>query len=324
MAFGLSSTARVVLAIVLATAPQARSDDGGKKGKAMDSWYITHTRPLPAGVVSLLIESDRSCHMVITADPGGVPFANRSEIGIYQNPITADRLDRLKLLVDEAAKAPPSVRPSVPPGTPILAFGVGKGDDPGTLASFPLNGPLPEKVKLFDEAMKDLSNDMLDHRYRTVKGTAVWDVAELTPGKDLKLRLTLRNTGSMPVKIHNPAAAKDQDEVGLLVQIEKDLPAEQLEAGDRAFFRPKPGEVTQPADPEAEPGDKPKPIVTLDKDEELVVLIAVRRHLYINSGSFRGSVSYTGTLPDGPDEEGVEGTLRAPAGKFNVSAKRSR
>ena len=130
----------------------------------------------------------------------------------------------------------------------------------------PLTKEFPPASKRFDGRMIDTAERLIQHPYRTLKGEVLWK-GPYDREQGLRLVLTLTNTGIVPVKIPNPAAAAKDDEVGLRMEPPRRPPRGRARPQPPTNYDVRRGEVEQAAAPGAEPGDKPDRLITLDVGE---------------------------------------------------------
>ena len=287
----------------------------------MASWFVTYDRPMaPPGGLKQVITPDHGSILKITGSVVGVDLPDRSEIGQYAAPLSAQEAQSLKALamsaIDEAAARKGM---TVPWGTRFLAFGIGRtGEDIDSLASFPLSQELPEAIKRFDDAMLALAKKTLEHPRTTLKGAAVCDPANMTPQENPILRLTLSNSGQHPIR--NPAAATSDDQVGLQLRVERDAPPDQEDDGTSKLVQLARGEVTQQKTGESK--RTAGATSQLGPGEEIVLVLTPQRRLYLGTGAYRAWVTYSSSTDGMPEEMAVEGTLRVSAGRLSVKSKR--
>ena len=294
--------------------------DPKRPDRKMNDTYITYSRTLPTGgELFLVLNPNADSQLTITSDPAELPFAGRVEIGVYRHRIPATEVDSLKTLLKQAVREMPRVADAVPMGTPLLFFAIGNEAVLDPSATFPLTQPLPPDTKRFDDQMLELAAKLIQHPFRTVKARADWQ-GPFDREQGLKVRLTVRNSGIVPVKIPNPAAAKEDDEVGLRLDVLEDLPAGEVTPDKRAGFAVKRTEVKQIAAPGAEPGDDPQAIVTLDLKEELVLEVTVRRHLYVGPGRYRGVLTFMCQHEKLDEKETAAGYLQVPLGPLAITS----
>jgi hypothetical protein len=169
---------------------------------------------------------------------------------------------------------------------------------------------------MFDQLALSLGAELWRHPYRTLQVQAAWANDE-TGTQELPAALvTLRNTGLVPVKVPNAAAAPADEHVGLSIYLR------QMTTDSESFcVRLRRSEVSQVSAPGALPGDEPMPVITLQPREELVVKLTPRRHCYLSPGSFGGGVISTTGNADIPEEEGVSGSIQVALGAFAVKRK---
>lgn len=290
--------------------------------KNMKSWFVTYKRAMaPPGMISQIVTRTHGCLLTVTGPMVGVDLPDRAEIGRYRRTCDVQEADSLRsLAVAAISEALASKAQAGPRGTRFLAFGIGEiGNEAESLASVPLSGPFPPAVKRFDDAMIAAAKKSLDRPHVTLKGTASFPFS--TVMQQVELELALRNSGTVPILIRNPAAAEDDEKVGLEVLLEKNLPPERLEDEDRALVRLKKGEVTQLRAPGEESGGKAQPIVRLDPGQEVVLSAKIKRYVYLGAGVYRAWVTYESRTDGIPEADGVPGRLRIPAGTFTVKGR---
>jgi hypothetical protein len=128
--------------------------------------------------------------------------------------------------------------------------------------------------------------------------------------------VTLRNTGLVPVKVPNAAAAPADEGVGLSIFLRQ-----MTTDSESVCVRLRRSEVSQVSAPGALPSDEPKPVITLQPREELVLKVTVRRQCYLSPGSFGGGLIIATSNAEIPEEEGVRGRIQADLGVFAVRRK---
>lgn len=278
--------------------------------------YVTYARALvDKGLLSLLFVPGEFCYLILNRNPLDVALDDRQEIGTYRHPLVEVQVRELMALAEKALTAEiPDVE--VSPGAPFLTFGTGEANERPRVISFPLNHPFPKSVEMFDQQALSLGAALFRHPYRTVQAEAKWAKAEISPQDEPTALLTLRNTGVVPVKVPNAAAAPTEEAVGLAIFFRQKIPD-----AENSGARLKKSEVTQLSAPGAEPGDEPKPVVTLGPGEELVLKLTPQRHCYLSPGSFAGGVIVATGNADIPEEEGVKGEIQVDPGVFAVKSK---
>jgi hypothetical protein len=287
------------------------------------AWYITYTRNLPGRAAMMVVAMpDDESRLIVPKDPFGLPFAGRSEIGSYHHRFPQGRATALRALLEQARAEAPKEPQRRLPGVLTVVFGVVENGQVGPLVTFPLDRELPPAARQFDDQMIALAGELVRHPYRTVKAQASWEDPKVDVRGPVRVRLTLRGSGVVPVKIPNPAAADPAGETGLALYLAKDLPPDQLEDEDRCVLDVSPAEVAQSAAPDAQPGDAPERVVMLDAGQELVLSVTSRRHLYLQPTRYVGGVVYTASNDDIPEAEGVRGIVTATAGAFTATAQR--
>jgi hypothetical protein len=291
---------------------------------SMKSWFITYKRPMaPPGMFSQIITQTQGCLLTITGPIMDVDLPDTAEIGKYQRPCDAQEAEPLKALADAAIAEAASIKDlDVPRGTRFLTFGIGEtGGELEKLASYPMSMPFPAAIQKFDEAMIAAARKTREKPLATLKGTAKLAFAELAPKQDFELSLVLQNSGTAKILIHNPAAAEEDEKIGLEVAFAKNLPAESSEDDDIEFVRLKKGEVTQLRALGAEPLKKSEPLVRLGPGQEIILSLKIKRHAYFRPGSYKAWVTYESFTNSVPEEESVQGSLSIPAGAFAVKGK---
>ena len=176
-------------------------------------------------------------------------------------------------------------------------------------------------TKQFDDAVQTLMVELLKHPLRTVRGDAVWQGVPVSPQDEVRLHLTLTNSGVAPIEVRNPAAGKDEDQIGLRLQLEKDLPIAKMGPADRIFIKAGRKEVSQISAPGAAPGAKPKRTVRLEPGEELKIEFVVMQHLFLSPGRYRAIIAYESDAAGIAEVRAVEGVLRVQTQILVVAEK---
>lgn len=269
--------------------------------------------------MSVLIVPDGESEMLLTSEPADVGIQSPSEIGTHKLELDAEICNELHALAEAAQNASPAAPPPIPAGVRLLAFGIGEKDDVDDVITFLASKTLPPAVEKFDKRMQAVAGQMKAHRYQTLRAAASWKSLEFSPNDELKLTLNLENSGIVPIAIPNPAAANDDEEVGLILFLQSDLPPDRVSPESRAFFPVKAGEAAQLAAPGWKAGDPLERLVTLDPGERLELAITVRRQIYLIPGPYSGWVTYEAEHEKIPDHLALEGTVRTRIGAFQVT-----
>ncbi|MBI3597291.1 MAG: hypothetical protein HY203_09085 [Nitrospirae bacterium] len=303
-------------------------EDAGTAGNGsrnMKSWFVTYKRPMaPPGMISQVITSTHGCILTVTGPIIGVELPDKTEIGRYRRPCDAQEIELLKGLAASAISEDSAAQhEAVPRGTRFLTFGIGEtGKDIERFASVPMSKQFAPSVKQFDDAMIASARKSLEHPHTTLTGIASLPSSPVIPQQEFRLEFALRNSGTAPVSICNPAAVQDDEKVGVEVMIEKNVPQENMEEEDRVYVRLKEGEVAQLRAPGENSGGRPEPITRLNPGHEIAFLVQIKRHVYIGAGSYRAWVTYESRTEGIPEEEAVTGLLRIPAGTFTVNRRK--
>jgi hypothetical protein len=278
--------------------------------------YVTYARRLVnRGQLSLLFVPGEFCYLILNSNPLGVPLDDRQEIGTYRHELTQAQVRELTALAEKAL-AEPVPEAKVNLGVRLLSFGMGKTGERPRGQSFPLDRPLPKFAEMFDQQALSLGAELFRHPHRTVQVEAAWAKAEMGAQEEPAAFVTLRNTGLVPVKVPNAAAAPADEGVGLSIYLR------QMTMDWESFgVRLRKSELSQVSAPGAEPGDEPKPVVTLQPDEELVLKVTVRRQCYLSPGSVGGGVIVATDNAEIPEGEGVRGDIQVDLGAFAVKRK---
>lgn len=297
--------------------------DAGTRSPHMASWFVTYDRPMaPPGALKQVITPDHGTILKVTGAIVGVELPDRSEIGTYAAPLAAAEAESLKKLAAAAIDEATAMKGmTVPRGTRFLAFAIGRtGEDVDASANFPLSQSLPPAVRRFDDAMLELAKKSLDHRRTTLQGEAACEPPAVTPQENPVIKLTLRNTGSKPIRIHNPAAASADDRVGLQIMVEKDVPPDKEDDGSSKLVQLTRADVSQETTRPARGGAQATS--QLAPGEEIILILKPQRRMYLGAGAWRAWVTYRSATDGMPEEMAVEGSLRIPAGKLAVKSKR--
>jgi hypothetical protein len=275
----------------------------------------------PDGGLTVIVAPNGECQMTRTGGvlPGEEP--GDSEIGSYHSQLEAGVPASLRDLVTGLLDERTGKLEPLRPGTLSLTFGYLAERKAPRARSFPRNRPLPPSAQRANERMGEIVTEMRKHPVQTLKASAAWEHPELSRNQEIKVRVTLRNSGTMPIGIRNPAAATEDSEIGLQVLIEKDVPPDEMTMLDQAAPVLTKSDVTQVSAPGAKEGSPPSPIVKLEPEQKLVLSVTIRSHLYLGPGRYRGVVNYQSMTEGIPKQEAVPGRLSIPTGRLGVTAR---
>ena len=288
----------------------------------MHSWAITYNYEIvPSGKVSLVLAPGYDCELETSGNSFGDVLPPRNEIGLYRYKLDSAVLDPLLPMVQDAIREEGAQGHEVIEGATMLNIGFGTMDQELKLASFCLQKPLPPATKRFDERMMDVAKQLFKHPYRTLAAVGAWQVAEIGSLEPLQIRLTLRNSGVVPLQVQNPAAEKGDQRTGVRLALTRDVPAEQETAEDIVFLDAEGWDAVQVAAPGAGTDAKPQKIVTLKPEQELVLLLSARRHLFLAPGQYQGRLFFNCAAEGIPEDKAVEGELYLELGPLDVVRK---
>jgi hypothetical protein len=305
-----------------------RSGSGGSETKRegkMDTWFITYERPIaPPGGISQVVTGSAECFLIVTCPLSGIDLPDRSEIGMYRWKFPAGETAPLKGIAEAAAAEAGAVKQvAMPRGTLFITFGIGEvGREIDRLSSVPMSIPLPPAIKRFDDSMIQFAKKLLSHPHATLKGVASIAAPTIERGQALDLEVVLRNSGTVPVTIRNPAAVQGDEPVGIEVLIEKDIPQERIDEEDFVLVPLARGDAVQLRAPGSKTGREAVPLVRLGPEEEIALSLKIRRNLFLGPGSYRAYVRYESRAEGIPQAEAVQGRMQLAAGAFRVKAKR--
>jgi hypothetical protein len=297
----------------------------GRGSGDMTSWFITYKRPMaPPGMISQVVTETQGCLLTVTGPMIGVDLPDRAEIGRYRRPCGAEETGPLKRLADAAlAEAAATRDVDMPRGTRFLTFGIGEtGGDVDRLESFPMSIDFPAALRRFDDAMIATARKSLEKPAVTVRGTASPVSPVLAPRQALVVSVAIRNSGTLPVAIHNPAGAGEDEKAGLQLRLARRLPDESAEDEEPQFVRLRREDVVQLRAPGGEPVTRVQSFVRLKPGEELILSLKIGRRIHLQQGPYKAWVTYESTTDTVPEEEAVQGSLVIPVGSFAVKPPR--
>lgn len=276
------------------------------------SWFVTYKRPFaPPTYVSLIVTPPEGCLVTVTGLVEGYGWPEAPEIGTYIGPCTQAEAEEIHALTYPAlAAASASQGMGVPPGTGMLAFGIGirGADSVDSLGAFPLSETLPTDIQKLDQAAMSLARQLLQHKTITLRGSARCAKPVVAPKAELEFSLRLVNSGIRPLRLRNPAGVSTDESTGLTLLLkdsEDELEAVALKSQEvKAVAKGPPAEL-----------------VTLQPNEELALAIKVRR-VFLSKGSYRASFNFISDAEHVPETEAVGGLLHLEAGSFEVRRPR--
>ncbi len=221
--------------------------------------------------------------------------APRAAIGLFRMPLAAEEHAELVRLVRglPAESGPPA---SHLPGTPMLTIGLTEGGQTTQGRSAPAND-VPPELQAVVSAATALIDRTLDYPEHALAAQAAWSDARVAAGGDLGLTLILRNVGSQPVLIANPAAGRRTVDVGVQIVLLRKDSVENLVL--------EPGEVRQEA--AAQVLTAPEPALTLGAGEEARFLL--RKTARLAPGRYRARLMIICRDPADAGRPGLAGQI---------------
>jgi len=287
----------------------------------MNPWAVSYEMESSDGALSLIVASNGECQLTRT---GSFPWKGQGEdpeIGFYYYRLDQGVAESMRKMVIGLVDESPGKIEAAKPGTLFLTFGYFEEAKSPRTRSFPRNRPLPPSAERAEKSNGEIVTEMLKHPVQTLKAFASWELPEISGNQQVNVRVKLRNSGTMPIRIRNPAAAHDDRSIGLHLLIEKDVPPDELTMVDQASPTIRRNMVAQVSAPGSKEGNPPSPVVKLEPNQELVLSIGIKSNLYLGRGRYRGVVNYESMTAGIPKEEAVPGRLRIQTGTLTVKGR---
>lgn len=276
----------------------------------MERWYFLYSCDLPFGSVVVTVFPDGESSARLSVNLG-----ERQEIGEYRRALTAADVEPLRAALRESGYADLPEAAPAPPGTPFVFLAEGsEGSPPVRHRSFPLN-ELPEPIMPVMNAMRPVIDAIREGPYRVVAGNASFVQPEYASGDDLVIDITLRNNGTTPVEIVNPAGALTNEDVGLLLRIARDKPDAELTDDDVAAVEFARDSVRLAPRPGVE-FEQPGATIVLGTGEEL--RLRATKRLMLTAGRYKAVVTFQNRSDRIDQEAGAPGSLTLELGTVTI------
>ena len=280
------------------------------------NWYIIFNRDIPLGAVAVTVTPAEASRLTLSANLGA-----KQEIGHYRQELPAKRLAEIRSTVRASNyKALPEPAPA-PPSMPFVFLGEGSVGAPpaqNDSRSFPAD-PLPSALEPVVTLMRGVVDEIREHPWRVVSGEAVTTQPQMAANEGLTLIVRIKNIGTAPLLLANPAGALTDATVGLSLRIARDKPDDELQDDDVAQLEFARGAVRQ-VPPPGEQLEKPGLTLELEPGEEL--RLQLMRNVVLRPGRYRAVLTYHSQIDDADPERSVEGALLMAVRPFEISGQR--
>jgi hypothetical protein len=246
---------------------------------------------------SLIVELCKAepSHVLVTFN-----YDQRPEIGVYQAPLAEGVF--AQVLAEVQRSGYPSLAPPgpFPPESKFVVVGERlEGAESPAIHAFDVRA-LPPGIASIQAHVERVVDGIRRHRSRVVEGKAAWTKPAFDTVEPIAARVTLKNTGALPMTLANPLSAGR--EAGLMLVLADAAGATESVELDVAQLRGSPG---------LQDG-----LVTLAPGDALA--FALTKKVYLRPGDYMARLSYRSLVDVQGDPQFVGGELWLEVGRFRV------
>jgi hypothetical protein len=177
--------------------------------REMNDWFFVYNCDLGTGFVAVTVYPAGQSTVRITQNLGA-----KDEIGFYGEKIEPKEIDSIRDAILQSAYQELPAATTLPPTTATLTLGEGRAGQIPQLKSFALSD-LPQPLRELVSEMNQFIAVVRTHPVRVIHGKGNAASPKLEVGAPLKLEVSLTNTGTQPILLHNFLRAAEESPVKL-------------------------------------------------------------------------------------------------------------
>ncbi len=215
------------------------------------------------------------------------------EIGTYHATLSNEVFAQALAALRRSGYQQLSMPTAIAPDSKAIVLGERRDGEPlPTLRTFELRG-LPPAIGALAQEIEGIIAKLRATRTRVIEASAAWTKPSFDPNEPLTIRVTLRNTGTVPLTLGSPLGAPPDEWCGLRLFLRDSQGEEQSVELRPAHLRPLAGAPTEPS-------------VVLPPAAPLSFL--VKKRVYLSPGHYAAAFSYRNMIapPDDPQFVGGE------------------